>query len=141
MLDQDKSKEQLLAELAETRQREAQWRSMVANAPVFVALVDRAGTIQFLNRTTPGLALETVIGKSAYDFVEPAYREIAAECIERAFDTGQTAFYESLAAGPNGTTSWYETYVGPMKVENRIVAVTLVSNDITGESRPRKRCG
>ena len=67
--------------------------------------------------------------------VNPAYREIAKECIERAFDTGQTAFHESLGAGPNGTTSWYETYAGPLKIEDRIVAVTLVSNDITRRKR------
>ena len=131
MRDQDKSKEQLLEELAEMRRREAQWRSIVANTPVFVCLVDRAGTIQYLNRTVPGIAMEDAIGRSTYDFMEPDHWEIARECIERVFDTGQTAFYEAVSAGPNGSTSWYETYVGPVKVEDRIVAVTLVSTDIT----------
>ena len=45
MPDQDKSKQQLIEELAEMRRREAQWRSVVADAPVFVALADRAGAL------------------------------------------------------------------------------------------------
>ncbi|MGO9109174.1 MAG: PAS domain S-box protein [Thermoguttaceae bacterium] len=131
MVDQDKTKQQLLEELAEMRRRETQWRSIIANTPVFVAFVDRAGTIQYLNHMAPGHALEDTLGKSVYDFIEPAYREIARGCIERVFNTGQTGFYEPAAAGPNGSISWYETYVGPVKVDGQVIAVTLVSNDIT----------
>jgi len=131
MLDQDKSKQQLIEELGEMRQREAQWRSIFANTPVFVTFVDRAGTIQYLNHPAPGHALEDTIGKSVYDFMDPASWEIARECIERVFTTGQAGFYEPIAAGPNGSMSWYETHVGPVKVDDQVVAVTLVSNDIT----------
>jgi PAS domain S-box-containing protein len=129
--DHEKTKEQLLQELVEMRRREEQWRSVVANTPVFVCLVDRAGTIQYLNRTVTGIAMEDAIGRSTYDFVEPAHWEIARECIERVFDTGQTAFYESVSAGPNGSRSWYETNVGPVKVGDQVVAVTLIATDIT----------
>ncbi len=131
MIDQDKSKQQLLEELAETRQREAQWRAIFANTPFFVAFVDRAGTIQFINRTVPGLVLNDAVGKSAYDFVAPDYREIVRECIERVFATGQAGFYESVAAGPNGSLSSYETYASPVKVGDQVVAVTLIASDIT----------
>ena len=92
MKDQDKTKDELIEELAEMRRREEQWRSIVANTPIFVCLVDRAGTIQYINRTVPGMAMEDAIGRSTYDFVEPGYWEIARECIERVFDTGQTGF-------------------------------------------------
>ena len=44
MIDQDKSKQELLEELAEMRRREAQWRSVVTNMPAFVTVVDQ-GTI------------------------------------------------------------------------------------------------
>ena len=131
MIDQDKSKQQLLEELAETRQREAQWRAIFANTPFFVAFVDRAGTIQFINRTVPGLVLNDAVGKSAYDFVAPDYREIVRECIERVFATGQAGFYESVAAGPNGSLSSYETYASPVKIGDQVVAVTLIASDIT----------
>jgi PAS domain S-box-containing protein len=135
MKDQDKTKEQLIEELAELRRSEAQWRSVVVNTPLFVCLVDRAGTIQYLNRTVPGITMEDAIGKSTYDFVEPAHWEMVRECIERVFDTGQTASYESVSAGPNGSRSWYETSVGPVTVGDQVVAVTLIATDITQRKR------
>ena len=141
----DKTRDQLIAENGELRRRvtamesveaelrrsEAKWRSVVANTPVFVCVVDRAGAIQYLNRTVPGIAMEDAIGRSTYDFLDPAHWEIARECIERVFDTGQTAFYESVSAGPNGSRSWYETNVGPVTVGDQVVAVTLIATDIT----------
>jgi PAS domain S-box-containing protein len=133
--DHEKTKEQLLEELAEIRRREEQWRSVVANTPVFVALVDRAGTIQYLNHLAPGHILEDTIGKSVYGFIEPDYREVARECIERVFATGQGGFFEPVAAGPNGSLSWYETYAGPVKANGQVVAAALVSRDITRQKR------
>ena len=59
MSDQDKTREQLISENEELRQREEQWRSIVVNTPLFVCLVDRAGTIQYLNRTVPCIATIT----------------------------------------------------------------------------------
>ena len=131
MSDQDKTKEQLISELEELRRREEQWRSIVVNTPVFVCLVDRAGTIQYLNRTVPGIAMEDAIGRSTYDFVDPAHWEITRQSIERVFDTGQTAFFEAISAGPNGSRSWYETSVGPVQAGDQVVAVTLIATDIT----------
>ena len=131
MSDQDKTREQLISENEELRRREARWRSIVVNTPLFVCLVDRAGTIQYLNRTVPGIAMEDAIGRSTYDFIEPAHWEIARQCIERVFDTGQPAFYEVISAGPNGSRSWYETSVGPVKAGDQVVAVTLIATDIT----------
>jgi PAS domain-containing protein len=60
----DKTKEQLVAEneelrrgvaavegvAAELRRSEAKWRSVAENAPLFVAVVDQSGTMQYLNR-------------------------------------------------------------------------------------------
>jgi hypothetical protein len=53
MTDQQNTKKQLIEELAELQQV-AEWRSLVADMPVFVAMVNRAGTIQYLNHPTPG---------------------------------------------------------------------------------------
>jgi PAS domain-containing protein len=58
--DRDKTKEQLIDELAELRQQvvaleqaESMWRSLVENAPEKITTLDRDGTILFVNRTSP----------------------------------------------------------------------------------------
>ena len=112
-MDREKSKQELTEELAEMlrkvatleeslaeqrgkserlQQTEARWRSIAANMPVFICIIDRAGMIQYLNHPAPGHDLKNTIGKSVYDFMEPGCREIAKECIERVFTTGEPGF-------------------------------------------------
>ncbi len=177
MNDQTKTREQLIAELAELRQRvadqearlaqsqgaeanqrgiqnspatagldsvteqqraeedsrrsETKWRSVVGNTPIFVAILDQADKIQFLNHAAPGMSVEEAIGKSTYDFLQPEHVATAKKAIDKVRRTGKTAFYETVGAGPHGGLSWYETHVGPVIVDDEIVAVSLISNDIT----------
>ncbi len=122
---------QLLAELAELRASEEKWRSLVRGAPGFIAIAGRDGTMQFLNHTQPGFTMESIAGKSIYDFMLPEFHERARACLEQVFRTGTSASYETLAAGPCGRNAWYETHVGPVECQGQVVAVALFSNDIT----------
>ena len=54
-------------------QSEANWRSLVENAPDIILLSDFNGTIKFINRYTD-IAKDS-IGRSIYDYVEEPYRE------------------------------------------------------------------
>jgi PAS domain S-box-containing protein len=138
MDDHDKSNQQLVEELAELRQRETKWRSVVNNAPVFMAIVDRDGRMTFLNRYRPGYGQKEVIGKHFCEFVQPEYRTIARKCLASVFETGEPTSYESLGAGANGSITWYETQVGPIKVGDEIVAAAFVSIDTTERKRAEK---
>jgi len=156
MKDHDKTRRQLMAELAELRRQvasletaaaegrqaaeerrrsEAKWRLVAENAPLFVAVVDRLGHMQFLNRFRPGFTPETVLGRPIYDFLDPRYHAIARECLERVLQTGENASYESVGAGPEGTETEYVTDIGPVIVDGHIVAATLMSRDITDRKR------
>ena len=131
MADIDQSKAQLLRELADQRDSEEKWRSLAENAPIFILMVNRAGEIQFLNRTQPGYSIEESIGKPIFDFIEPEYHDLVRDSLERVFATGDTVSYEMLAAGPGGRKAWYETNVGPIKNGQEIVSVSHISADIT----------
>ncbi len=119
----------------ELRRSEARWRSVIENVPVQVGTVDRAGTILFLNRPAPGLTLERVLGTSVFEYLQPEHCDQARECIEHVFRTGETVVNESVATGPHGTQSWYETRLGPVKVDEQVVAVALISSDVTQRKR------
>lgn len=117
------------------RQSEAQWRSAVKNAPTFIAIVDRAGTIQFLNHAQPGLSVEDAIGKTTYDFLHPQYHAVVRAHLQRVFETGEPGSFESVGAGPNGCDAAYETYLGAVKVGEKVVAATMTAIDITSQKR------
>ena len=135
MRNQDKTKQQLIEELAELRRSEAKWRSVAENAPLFVAIVDQSGTIQFLNRFQAGFEPATVIGRPIYDFLQTQHHTDPRKCLELVFQTGEATSYETVGAGPDGTLSDYVTDVGPVIVDGEIIAATLISRDITDRNR------
>lgn len=117
------------------RESEEKWRSLVENAPDIVMTVARDGTIQFINRTVPGLTVEEVIGKRIYEFVPSEYHDTLRECVEGVFETGEAGSYETAGAGPDGSTSWYSTRVAPVRREGRVVATTHLCRDVTNQKR------
>ncbi len=159
MGNQDRTREQLVVENEGLRQRvaameeaelersrreedlrrsEAKWRSVAENAPLFVAIIDRSGDIQFLNRFQPGFDRPTVLGRPIYDFFAPQYHAIARECLEHVFLTRERASYECVGAGPDGGVSEYVTDIGPVIVDGEIVAAVLIARDITNRKLAEK---
>jgi PAS domain S-box-containing protein len=113
------------------RESEERWRSLVENAPNIILVIDREGTIQFVNHTVPGLAVEETIGRSQYDYIEPEYHEVVKQTLQEVFETGRPGKYQIRGVGPGGAVSWYETNVSPVKSGAQVVAVTLIVTDIT----------
>jgi PAS domain S-box-containing protein len=113
------------------RESEEKWHSLVRNAPNIILIVNRDSRIQFINRTVSPLTIEETIGKSIYDYIEPEYHNVVRETIEHVLRTAEPGRYEIRRFGPHGHSSWYETEVGPVKHDRQIVAVTLITTDIT----------
>jgi two-component system cell cycle sensor histidine kinase/response regulator CckA len=126
--------EKLNAELEALRESEERWRSILKNAPGIIAAAEPDGTVTFVNRTVSGISPERVIGTSVFDFVRPEHRETLQDALERALVGGETVTYE-LVGGQPGSAIPFESCVGPLEREGRIVGVTIVSTDITERRR------
>jgi PAS domain S-box-containing protein len=113
------------------RKSEEKWRSLAENAPNIIMIVDRLGTIQFINRTVIDARPEEIVGKSIYDFIGPEHHNVVKKTIEQVFQTGEGRSYEISGAGPKGSVSWYETQVGPVRLDGKVASVTLITTDIT----------
>ena len=55
-------------------ENEANWRSILENAPGIIAATDPDGTVTFVNRTLSGISPERVVGTSVFDHVPPQFR-------------------------------------------------------------------
>lgn len=130
-MNDHRTKQQLLEELTELRRLEVQWRSAIATTPAFIAIVDRNSAIQFLNHLQPGLSVEEAIGKTVYTYIHPKYHDIVREHLQHVFQTGESRYFEAIGAGPNGQEAWYDTYLGPVKMADQVVAVSITAIDIT----------
>ena len=113
------------------RESEEKWRVLVENAPNIILIIDRRGIIQFINRTKYAFSVEDAIGKKHTAFVEPEYHEIVNDTIEQVFQSGDPGSYTHQGPGPEGSSLWYETHVGPLRKGGKVSSVTLITTDIT----------
>jgi len=117
------------------RESEEKWRSLVENAPNVIVVVDRDGTIQFINRTVVDARPEEIVGKNIYNFIDPEHHDVVKKTIEQVFQAGEGGRYEISGVGPKGNVSWYETHVGAIKRNGQVASVTLITTDVTERKR------
>jgi PAS domain S-box-containing protein len=120
------------------QEEENKWRSLIGNAPNFIIIVDRKGTLQFINHTVPGLKKEEVIGSNHYDYIDKEYHQVVKKTINKVFRTGEPDSYKVEGVGPDDTVSWYEANVGPIKVDGHVKQVSIIATDITEKVEAEK---
>ncbi|QWV94978.1 PAS domain S-box protein [Geomonas oryzisoli] len=110
---------------------ELKFRNLVMNAPFLVTNVDRAGTIEFINRCSEGFDPTTVIGTSSYDYLDGDSKEIYRAALEKTFlyQTPQRIIVSGF--GDRGAIRWFETVLGPLVNGGRIESAIQVTIDIT----------
>ncbi|HTQ38825.1 MAG TPA: PAS domain-containing protein [Pirellulales bacterium] len=114
---------------AKLEQSEAKWRSLVENAPDIIILTDLAGTIKFINRSTPGF--KTTLGRSVYDYIDPEFWDAARQAHQAVCTTGQPQQYEALIHRPEGGSAWFAARLGPIYHNGRVESVVRIATDIT----------
>lgn len=115
---------------AELRHSEAKLRSLLENAPSYIAMIDRAGTIQFLNRALPVAAVSDLIGMNlqAVLFSDQPALEAA---LAKVFQVAEPAVFEITGVGKNHTTAHYEMRIAPVQNHDCIEAAIAILTDIT----------
>lgn len=138
MNDQNKTREQLIEELARLRGRvteleasrtspdngggpwqshDARWHSLAAHTPLLIFVLDQDHCIRFANHTDSGAAISQVVGKPFHAFCRPEQRDSVRECLQRVFQTGQSGLYEAPVLCLHNEEHWYASYVGPIVEE------------------------
>jgi PAS domain S-box-containing protein len=105
-------------------------RSVLENAPDFIAMITPEGRFLNVNRTIALRTREEVIGTSIYDYLPPGARAAARAAYARAVETGQPDEIEVDANTSDGRTIPFHTRIGPIKEGGRVVALCLISRDI-----------
>ncbi len=113
------------------KKSEEKWRSLVENAPNIVLILDREGIIQFINRTAQGINAKDAIGMNHLDYIDPEHHTNILETFERVFQTGKPGSYIHKGNGLSGGISWYESQVGPLEIDGKVIAAIMIATDIT----------
>jgi PAS domain S-box-containing protein len=113
-------------------------RSLVEQSPSIMLTCDASGKIRFINQISPGITPESVVGQSVYDFIFPDDMERVRGFIQRVLEHGEIVSYESRTSYPIGP-EWYGARVGPIRLGEQIVGLTMITTDITDLKRAQLR--
>jgi len=110
---------------------EDKFRILVDNAPDIIMMLDRDGTITFINHVVKGLSVDDVIGKNVNEYIPPEHIETAMNAIETVFRDNEVKSYEVKGLGPDGKIAHYSTRIGPIERDGEVVAAIQITTDIT----------
>jgi len=124
----------IINKLKEAKQKlnasEELWRSLIATAPDMIIAVDQKGIIRFINQNISKLPREKAIGKSMYHFLPTQYRDLARDCIESVFKTGEPERFE-VRMGSERKPKWYTYRIGALRLDRKVIAATIISSNTT----------
>ena len=118
---------------------EARWRSLILAAPIRVTMVDRVGTILFINRTRPDRTVESTVGSSVFAYLPADVEALTRQMLEAVWTTGQPQIYDVQLPRPDGSTVWYENRLSPVEQDGAVTAVLFISLDITNRKLAEER--
>lgn len=129
----EKEVKQLKAELAAVRLSDARFRSLIENVPNLVTIVDRKGVLKYINKSVLGVAKEKMCGMNIFDNLRPEYHDRLKRAVKQVFEKGEGSSYQALSADQDRYKQfrWYDNQVGPVKEKGKVVAMALITTDIT----------
>lgn len=120
---------------ATLRENESRLRTITENAPDTILLVDRQGTITFVNRPVPGLTKEQIIGSHVLQWVPAEQHAVVTSALEAVFVSKQRQEYESAGPGPGDEVRYYHVRVMPVTAAGRTDSAVYIATDITERKR------
>jgi PAS domain S-box-containing protein len=122
---------------AENRLRasEQMWRSLAENIPDYALIADASGKILHLNRVRPGVTLDSVLGRSMYDYFDGRQKAILHDAIERALATRTTIEVETQATATDGSAMHFESSIVPLPDGDVLDRFLVVARDVTIRKR------
>ena len=121
------------ARLYDALQRgEERWRSLVAGAPDSIALIDRAGVIEFINHLIGVADPSALIGRSVVEVLDPSVRASWLQTLAEVLDQGQTQELE-LCLTIAGEKRWLLTRVA--RIDAQRGKLLTISTDISERKR------
>ena len=114
---------------------EANWRSLVENAPELIVTADPQGQLLFVNRAADVQADSLEIGCSLTNLhQEVKYQILLTDAVQRVLNTGELVSYESEDL-LNGTPIWRVNRLGAIQQNDTIHSLILISTDITEQKQ------
>ncbi|WP_438029464.1 PAS domain S-box protein [Sorangium sp. So ce233] len=126
------------AEMA-LRESEEKLRALYEGIPHYLTVVDDDARIVSVNRTSPVVRTEEILGRRLYDFTLPEYHDTVRQALETVLQTGGRAQYEVVGLEANGERSWYANHVSTIPGAGDATNLLIVAENITDRRRAEEQ--
>jgi two-component system, cell cycle sensor histidine kinase and response regulator CckA len=120
---------------ASLQESEARWHSLVDSIPEDVYILDRDGTIRYVNRFVAFPRAEQVLGHSGFEFILPEYHDRARELLARAWEGERPVEFEAQAHTPARGVLWISGRLSAIRQDGRPVALIACVRDVSEPKR------
>jgi PAS domain S-box-containing protein len=120
------------------RESEARWRSVTETSPDHVMLLDKDLVIEFVNRASPGLTKEELMGTPLYVYAAEARQAEIKQILEGVLDTAEPCSYETEFHAPDGNSIHYESRVVARFIDDQVIGLAVTARDITARKQAER---
>ena len=115
----------------ELRESETRWRAVTESALEYVMFVDRDMVVRFMNRSTPWVAKENLVGRRLGVVIPSKERSTKMEVLREVLRTGEQITFETPWPISGGDIIHYEVRVYPRVVDGAVLDLVVNLLDIT----------
>jgi PAS domain S-box-containing protein len=121
------------------QQREAEFKALADNAPVWIIRIDTNGIIEYINHVLPEYDKEEVIGTSVYNYILPESQEVYKKNIEEALSQKNTVYFDLESAHSLGHHYHYEVHMAPIITDEVVNGLVVISTDVTEKVHAKQK--
>jgi PAS domain S-box-containing protein len=110
-----------------TQESAATLLQLFTHLPDFVLVIDREARIKFVNRGTPGVTADKLIGSIGFAHIRPEYVPACQQALEAAFDSGRVQQVEVRTI----YDKWWDCRIIPLVEDEPSTTAMIICNDIT----------
>ncbi len=129
------SRKKLEETLDSLRTSENTLRSVLANSPDTIISVDREHHVIYMNRPIAGYHDDLAIGKHLCRYIIADHHDIYHTAIEEVFTTAKSKQIETCIQLSGNSCSYIESRFGPCIDNDEVLAVVMISTDISERKR------
>ena len=106
------------------------WRTVSDFSPDYVAVLDEACRIRYVNRAAPPYRREELVGADALEMTVPENREALRDAVDRVFAGEPHVSFLSSAVLAHGER-WFSNRAAPVIRDGVVTAAIIIASDIT----------
>ena len=118
----------------ELRYNESMLRTVFENVPVSIMILDRDGTVEYINKALPGIYQSEIVGKKITSLCCREFEDKFNNSIREVLENGENISFELETESNEGDQRYISIVLSPARRNDNINSIIMVASDITARN-------